>query len=189
MRHILGKNYTHSQLDFFSCPHWPTVFAVDGNWQAQGHETDVRPRRQGHPTTVVSTSNYHFFLEWLRICFCSGDSFNFCNYFFGMPGFFALQRQNGLFFLIVWAFMKPMWITRGGLFQTALVSRCCGWNSNSLDARRWCCLQTVWTLPLTTMCLIICVRLLQVAPHPVWTGLVASVVVPCHSNRPHAPST
>ena len=34
----------------------------------------------------------------------------------------------------------------------------------------WCCLQAVWTLPLTTMCSIICICLLQGAPHPVWTG-------------------
>ncbi len=34
----------------------------------------------------------------------------------------------------------------------------------------WCCLQPVWTLPLTTVCSIFCVRLLQGAPHPVWTG-------------------
>ncbi len=34
----------------------------------------------------------------------------------------------------------------------------------------WCCLQAVWTLLLTTMCSIICVHMLQGAPHPVWTG-------------------
>ncbi len=34
----------------------------------------------------------------------------------------------------------------------------------------WCCLQPVWTLALTTVCPINCLRLLQGAPRPVWTG-------------------
>ncbi len=34
----------------------------------------------------------------------------------------------------------------------------------------WCCMQPVWTLPLTTMCSIICMRLLRGDPRPVWTG-------------------
>ena len=34
----------------------------------------------------------------------------------------------------------------------------------------WCCLQAVWTLPLTTMCSKICVCLLWGALRPVWTG-------------------
>ncbi len=33
-----------------------------------------------------------------------------------------------------------------------------------------CCLQPVWTLPFTAVCFIICVRVLQGAARPVWTG-------------------
>ena len=34
----------------------------------------------------------------------------------------------------------------------------------------WCCLQPVWTLPLTIMCCKMCLRLFRGAPRPVWTG-------------------
>ncbi len=34
----------------------------------------------------------------------------------------------------------------------------------------WCCLQPVWTLPLTIMCSKIGIHLLRGAPRPVWTG-------------------
>ncbi len=34
----------------------------------------------------------------------------------------------------------------------------------------WCCLQAVWTLPLTIMCSKICMRVLRGALRPVWTG-------------------
>ncbi len=39
----------------------------------------------------------------------------------------------------------------------------------------WCCLQPVWTLPLTAVCSIICVRVLQGAPLSVWTRLEAKM--------------
>ncbi len=33
----------------------------------------------------------------------------------------------------------------------------------------WCCVQAVWTIPLTAVCFKICVRVLRGAPCPVWT--------------------
>ncbi len=40
----------------------------------------------------------------------------------------------------------------------------------NLNANPLMCLQAVWTLPLTTMCSIICVRVMRAAGRPVWTG-------------------
>ena len=37
------------------------------------------------------------------------------------------------------------------------------------------CVQAVWTLPLNTVCSIICVCLLRGVPHPVWTGPKAGI--------------